>query len=131
MFEMASDYVRHNLPEFEVVAGYLSPVSDAYGKVGLAPCHHRVNMCRAAAQQSPWIMVDPFEAQNRDADGKFLYVPTAQVLRHFDHEINTVLGGIEGPDGQKRRARITLLAGRSIPVLPGVRFASCYAVKPC
>ncbi len=40
MFVMAGDYVKHNT-EFEVVGGYLSPVSDAYRKQGLAPAEHR------------------------------------------------------------------------------------------
>lgn len=40
MFVMAADYVKHNT-EFEMVGGYLSPVSDAYKKQGLAPAEHR------------------------------------------------------------------------------------------
>jgi hypothetical protein len=40
MFVMAGDYVKHNTT-FEVVGGYLSPVSDAYRKQGLAPAEHR------------------------------------------------------------------------------------------
>jgi nicotinamide mononucleotide adenylyltransferase len=40
MFVMADDYTKHNT-EFEVVGGYLSPVSDAYKKQGLAPAEHR------------------------------------------------------------------------------------------
>lgn len=40
MFEMANDYARINT-NFEVVGGYLSPVSDAYKKAGLASSHHR------------------------------------------------------------------------------------------
>lgn len=40
MFEMANDYARMNT-NFEVVGGYLSPVSDAYKKAGLAQSHHR------------------------------------------------------------------------------------------
>lgn len=40
MFEMAADYVRFN-SEFEIVGGYLSPVSDAYKKAGLASAEHR------------------------------------------------------------------------------------------
>lgn len=86
-------------------------VSDAYKKVGLAPGHHRVNMCSRAVEHSTWLMVDPFETVNRDENGEPQYVPTAQVLRHFDYEINTVLGGIEGTDGQMKKARIALLAG--------------------
>lgn len=113
MFEMASDFVRFNT-DFEVCGGYLSPVSDAYKKAGLAPGHHRVNMCSRAVEQSTWLMVDPFETVNCDSNGEPRYVPTAQVLRHFDHEINTVLGGIEGTDGQRRKARIALLAGADL-----------------
>ncbi|KAK0743227.1 hypothetical protein B0T18DRAFT_439221 [Schizothecium vesticola] len=118
MFEMASDFVRFNT-EFEVCAGYLSPVSDAYQKVGLAPGGHRVAMCSRAVEPSPWLMVDPFETVACDANGAPRYVPTAQVLRHFDHEINTVLGGIEGPDGVKRKARIALLAGADLVMSMG------------
>lgn len=40
MFVMADDYVKHNT-QFEVIGGYLSPVSDAYRKQGLAPAEHR------------------------------------------------------------------------------------------
>ena len=64
-------------------------------------------------------MVDPYETVNCDENGVPQYVPTAKVLRHFDHEINTVLGGIEGADGQMKKARIALLAGRSTPALDG------------
>ncbi|KAH6640450.1 hypothetical protein F5144DRAFT_544637 [Chaetomium tenue] len=118
MFEMAGDFVRFNT-DFEVCAGYLSPVSDAYKKVGLAPGSHRVNMCGRAVEQSPWLMVDPFETVNCDENGEPQYVPTAKVLRHFDHEINTVLGGIEAPDGQMKKARIALLAGADLVMSMG------------
>lgn len=40
MFEMAADYVRFST-DFELVGGYLSPVSDAYRKGGLASAEHR------------------------------------------------------------------------------------------
>ncbi|KAK4190980.1 Nicotinamide/nicotinic acid mononucleotide adenylyltransferase 1 [Podospora australis] len=118
MFEMAGDYIRFNT-DFEVCAGYLSPVSDAYKKVGLAPGHHRVEMCSRAIQQSSWLMVDPFETVNQNENGEPEYVPTAKVLRHFDHEINTVLGGIEGTDGVRRKARIALLAGADLVMSMG------------
>jgi nicotinamide mononucleotide adenylyltransferase len=118
MFEMANDYIRQRTPQFEVVGGYLSPVSDAYGKADLVSATHRVKMCNAAVQDESWIMVDPFEAEYFDDLGKPVYLPTAVVLRHFDHEINTVLGGIEaGPDGQRKKARIVLLIG-TFPRLP-------------
>ncbi|KAK4105273.1 Nucleotidylyl transferase [Parathielavia hyrcaniae] len=118
MFEMASDFVRFNT-DFEVCAGYLSPVSDAYKKVGLAPGYHRVNMCSRAVEQSSWLMVDPYETVNTNENGQPQYVPTAKVLQHFDHEINTVLGGIEGADGQMKKARIALLAGADLVMSMG------------
>jgi nicotinamide mononucleotide adenylyltransferase len=40
MFEMAKDYVRQNT-DFEIVGGYLSPVSDMYKKPGLLSATHR------------------------------------------------------------------------------------------
>jgi nicotinamide mononucleotide adenylyltransferase len=40
MFEMVADHAKFNT-EFEVVGGYLSPVSDAYKKKGLATAEHR------------------------------------------------------------------------------------------
>ncbi|KAI5292694.1 hypothetical protein KEM52_006140, partial [Ascosphaera acerosa] len=40
MFEMAADFVKFNT-RFELIGGYLSPVSDAYKKVGLACARHR------------------------------------------------------------------------------------------
>jgi nicotinamide mononucleotide adenylyltransferase len=41
LFSMASDYVRTNT-NYELVGGYMSPVSDAYKKAGLAPAIHRL-----------------------------------------------------------------------------------------
>lgn len=46
MFVMADDYVKHNT-NFEVIGGYLSPVSDAYRKQGLAPAEHRYAASRS------------------------------------------------------------------------------------
>lgn len=40
MFVMAGDYVKFGT-DFEIVGGYLSPVSDAYKKAGLASAEHR------------------------------------------------------------------------------------------
>lgn len=40
MFVMAMDYVKDNT-QFEIIGGYLSPVSDAYKKQGLAQAEHR------------------------------------------------------------------------------------------
>ncbi|KAF8548990.1 Nucleotidylyl transferase [Imleria badia] len=107
MFEMAKDYVRHNT-NFEIVGGYLSPVSDKYNKHGLLSAHHRVNMCTLAAEEtSSWLMIDPWEAfQN--------YQRTAVVLDHFDYEINTILGGVQTQDGEHRDVRVMLLAGSDL-----------------
>ncbi|KAH7908941.1 Nucleotidylyl transferase [Hygrophoropsis aurantiaca] len=107
MFEMAKDYVRQNT-DFEIIGGYLSPVSDKYKKPGLLNAHHRVHMCSLAAEQtSSWLMIDSWEAfQN--------YQRTAVVLDHFDYEINTVLGGVHTQEGEHRNVRIMLLAGSDL-----------------
>jgi hypothetical protein len=51
MFIMAGDYVKFST-DFEIVGGYLSPVSDAYKKAGLASAEHR---CVVASCESPCI----------------------------------------------------------------------------
>ncbi|KAI0062410.1 Nucleotidylyl transferase [Artomyces pyxidatus] len=102
MFEMAVDYVRQNT-DFEIVGGYMSPVSDKYKKPGLLSATDRVTMCTLATEQtSTWLMVDPWEAVQS-------YQRTAVVLDHFEHEINTVLGGVQG-----RPVRVVLLAGSDL-----------------
>ena len=126
MFEMAQDYVRQNT-NFEIVGGYLSPVSDMYRKPGLLSAHHRfvsfsfqfsglanvlplgsVTMCTLATEQtSRWLMVDPWEAFQS-------YQRTAVVLDHFDHEINTLRQGVQTDDGERRNVRIMLLAGSDL-----------------
>jgi len=107
MFEMAKDYIRQST-DFEIVGGYLSPVSDDYKKAGLLNSHHRVAMCALAAEQSSsWIMVDSWEAFQS-------YQRTAVVLDHFDYAINTVLGGVYTTNGQKRNVRVMLLAGSDL-----------------
>lgn len=96
-------------PGYDVVGGYLSAVSSAYQKKGLAPAHHRVRMCELAAEHtSKWLMVDPWETENP------VYIPTARVLDHFDYEINQVMGGIECTDGTRVPAKIALLAGADL-----------------
>ncbi|KAK4053881.1 Nicotinamide/nicotinic acid mononucleotide adenylyltransferase 1 [Microbotryomycetes sp. JL221] len=117
MFEMARDDARLNT-DYQVVGGYLSPVNDRYLKPGLASAAHRINMCNLAVQDmSEWIMVDPWEARQPD------YSPTAQVLDHFDYELNTVRGGadvlVTDPDTGdvrviKKRIQIKLLAGSDL-----------------
>lgn len=107
MFEMAADFARFN-SNFEVCGAYLSAVGDAYKKNGLAKAEHRINMCNLAVEQSSWISVDPWEALHEE------YLETAKVLDHFEHEINVVRGGIETANGEKKKARIALLAGADL-----------------
>ncbi|KAK2590554.1 Nicotinamide/nicotinic acid mononucleotide adenylyltransferase 1 [Conoideocrella luteorostrata] len=107
MFPMARDHARNE--GFEVVGGYLSPVSDAYKKKGLAPAHHRIQMCQLACDStSKWITLDPWEAESPT------YIPTARVLDHFDYEINHVMGGIQCTDGTRKPAKIVLVAGADL-----------------
>ncbi|KAG6850854.1 hypothetical protein H0H93_007472 [Arthromyces matolae] len=104
---MAKDYVRQNT-NYEIVGGYLSPVSDMYKKPGLLSAYHRVNMCNLAAEDSAtWLMVDSWEAFQS-------YQRTAVVLDHFDYEINTVLGGVLTLDGKRRDVHVMLLAGSDL-----------------
>lgn len=117
MFEMARDHA-HFHTDFAVIGGYLSPVNDQYKKAGLAPADDRVNMCALATEDtSDWIMVDAWEARQPT------YLPTAQVLDHFDHELNTVMGGADcvwedketgEQRHEKRKIRIMLLAGSDL-----------------
>ncbi|EXJ54130.1 nicotinate (nicotinamide) nucleotide adenylyltransferase [Cladophialophora yegresii CBS 114405] len=108
MFVMAADYAKHNT-DYEMVGGYLSPVSDAYKKQGLAPAEHRVAMCQLAIDKaSNWLMVDSWEAEKKD------YTATAKVLDHFDHEINVVRKGIDCGNGTRKQVKISLLAGADL-----------------
>ncbi|KAI1979262.1 Nicotinamide/nicotinic acid mononucleotide adenylyltransferase 1 [Ophidiomyces ophidiicola] len=108
MFEMAADYVKFST-KFELIGGYLSPVSDAYRKAGLASARHRITMCQLGVDKtSNWLMVDPWEALQKQ------YSPTAKVLDHFDYEINIRRGGIDIGNGARRPVRIALLAGADL-----------------
>jgi nicotinamide mononucleotide adenylyltransferase len=64
-------------------------------------------MCQFAARESPWLMVDSWEALQD-------YKRTALVLDHFDHEINDVLGGVLTADGERKRVQVMLLAGSDL-----------------
>jgi len=120
MFEMAKDWARLNT-DYTVVAGYLSPVGDAYKKKGLAPATDRVQMCELAVSQyehgNMFTMVDTWEALQTE------YQPTAKVLDHFHYEINERMGGIDDGTGKKVPAKIALLGGADLVetfVQPGV-----------
>ncbi|KAF3926711.1 hypothetical protein ABW21_db0204615 [Orbilia brochopaga] len=113
IFEMASDFCKLDT-EFEIMGGYLSAVSDAYKKAGLAPAKHRVHMCQVACEQtSNWLQVDTWEALSPE------YLPTAKVLDHFDYELNTIRGGAKiidanGKEIGRKPYRIVLLAGSDL-----------------
>jgi nicotinamide mononucleotide adenylyltransferase len=69
----------------------------------------RVAMCQLAVDQtSDWLMVDTWEPNQKE------YQPTAVVLDHFDHEINTIRGGVEAGDSTRKPVRIALLAGADL-----------------
>ncbi|KAL6937437.1 Nicotinamide/nicotinic acid mononucleotide adenylyltransferase 1 [Hanseniaspora osmophila] len=105
MFEMAMDSINEET-RFEVIGGYYSPVSDHYRKQGLAKSTHRVRMCELACERtSSWLMVDAWESLQHE------YTRTAQVLDHFNEEINIKRGGVETPTGEKIGVKIMLLAG--------------------
>ena len=58
-------------------------------------------------------MIDSWEALSAE------YQPTAKVLDHFDHELNTVGGGVKivDEDGEEigsKKIRIVLLAGSDL-----------------
>ena len=66
-------------------------------------------MCNLAVDKtSDWLMLDPWEPMQKE------YIPTAQVLDHFDDAINKSRGGIDVGDGTKRPVRIALLAGADL-----------------
>lgn len=113
MFEMAVDHVRQNLSDtYEVVGGYISPVSDRYNKAGLASATHRIRMCQLACEQtSDWLMVDPWEAEQPD------YQPTAVVLDHIAEEANRILYPEMG-----KTVQVSLLCGADLlmSMTPGV-----------
>ncbi|KAH7350606.1 hypothetical protein BKA65DRAFT_498650 [Rhexocercosporidium sp. MPI-PUGE-AT-0058] len=50
MFDLARDYARRKT-QFEVIGGYLSPVSDAYEKDGLESAAHRLRVCGLAMEK--------------------------------------------------------------------------------
>ncbi|KAJ1538146.1 hypothetical protein HK096_001754, partial [Nowakowskiella sp. JEL0078] len=112
MFEMAKDYISEK-NEFEIIGGYISPVSDSYEKASLKQggvnCKHRVNMCEQGLLDSDWLMVDQWEAFQP------VYTPTLKVIQHFELMINGEDGGgMIMNDGERRVVRIMFLAGTDL-----------------
>ncbi|EFJ27953.1 hypothetical protein SELMODRAFT_77699, partial [Selaginella moellendorffii] len=96
MFELARNRLMSE--GYSVLGGYMSPVHDGYAKPGLALAEHRIQMCQISTADSPFIMVDSWEARQPTRQR------TVDVLARVDHCIN---GGMitEGT------VRIMLLCG--------------------
>lgn len=60
MFEMAKDQIEASR-RYQLLGGFVSPVSDAYRKPGLVEAKHRVTMCELGLKHSTWINVDRWE----------------------------------------------------------------------
>lgn len=52
--------------------------------------------------------LDDWEAMQQE------YQPTAIVLDHFEYYLNTILGGVETVDGQRKPIRLAFLAGADL-----------------
>lgn len=72
-------------PSFSVVGAFVSPVNDAYGKAGLAPFPVRLEACRIAVSDDPFVAVDDWEGR-QDA-----YVRTFYVLEHIHKHVTAWL----------------------------------------
>lgn len=77
MFEQARDHLEHAATPLSVVGGVASPVHDAYGKAGLAPGAHRLEMLRRALESSAWVSAGRWELEqpgwSRAADALAFY----------------------------------------------------------
>eukprot|EP00794_Sanderia_malayensis_P005620 gene5620-6311_t len=80
MFELARDYLNKT-GRFDVVSGIISPVHDKYGKKGLLPVNHRIDMIKLATSTSDWIKLDDWESKQ---DG---WTRTRLVLDHAKEQI--------------------------------------------
>lgn len=54
----------------------MSPVSDGYGKQGLALAKHRIAMAKLALGTSSWVTVDEWESQQPD------WTETVETMRY-------------------------------------------------
>lgn len=66
-------------------------------------------MCNLAIRtSSSWIAVDPWEPLHKE------YLPTAQVLDHFEESLNGPEGGVLTSSGERKRIHVCLLAGADL-----------------
>lgn len=80
LFELARDHMD-STGKYKVLGGIISPVSDSYGKQGLAPAKHRTAMAKLALQTSDWIRVDEWESQQPD------WTETVVTMRYHHNQI--------------------------------------------
>ncbi|VDL90691.1 unnamed protein product [Schistocephalus solidus] len=81
--ELCQAYLTQSPRRQTVVAGIISPVSDAYAKPGLAPVESRCRLARlACATTSDWLAVDTWEASQSD------WSPTRLVFEHIQGRLN-------------------------------------------
>ncbi|KAF6727592.1 Nicotinamide/nicotinic acid mononucleotide adenylyltransferase 3 [Oryzias melastigma] len=96
LFELARDHL-HGTGQYQVVGGIVSPVSDSYGKQGLALAKHRIAMAKLALQTSSWVTVDEWESQQPD------WTETVETMRYHSgrilKELGRKLGTHRDPDG--------------------------------
>lgn len=62
---------------FDVIGGFLSPVSDCYVKSSLIAAHHRLQMCILATESSTWIRADSWESSQSS------WTTTIELLKHY------------------------------------------------
>lgn len=89
MLELAQ--TRLTKDGYDVLGCYMSPVNDAYWKQMLAPGRHRVRMCQLAAADSDSIMVDSWEAEQRQ------YTRTLFVLQRVQRELAAMFNAGQVP----------------------------------
>ena len=75
LFETARDALTK--AGFSVPVGIISPAHDAYGKKGLLPAVHRINMCQLAVKSSDWITCEVWETEQEG------WTRTSNVLDHY------------------------------------------------
>lgn len=87
MFELARDYL-HNAGRFQVIGGVISPVHDAYGKMGLAESKHRLEMVRLALTDNSWVKLSTWEAERQKG-----WTRTRKVLDYYQSCLNKYVNG--------------------------------------
>lgn len=98
MFELARDYL-HRAGKFNVIAGIMSPVSDAYNKKDLASAKHRCAMVKLAIKSSRWIRIDTWESEQSN------WTETAKVLYHHNTQLHNQANSVTSLTPSKKRKK--------------------------